>query len=78
MQRELEISVSRSWIFAGGSAIAVVALVVGLWVGISLGSPGQTSVVAASFDSASIATSHTPADGLGKIKGAACSSVTLE
>ena len=80
MQTQLKVSVSRSWIFAGGSTIAVIALVVGLWIGIGLGSPGQTSVVAASFDSASHASSEmaTEGYGLGKVKGAACSSVVLD
>ena len=78
MQRELKVSVSRSWFLAGGSMVAVIALVVGLWVGISLGSPGQTRVVAASFDSASLASSHTATDGLGQVKGAACEAGTYD
>ena len=78
MQNELKVTFSRSWLLAGGSVVAVVAIVVGLWVGINLGSPGQTSVAAASFDSASVASSHTATDGLGKVKGVACSSYALE
>ena len=78
MQRELQVSVSRSWLFAGGSAVAVIALVVGLWVGINLGSPGQTNVVAASFDSTSLASSHMVGDESVKVIGAACSSKGLE
>ena len=54
MNRELAITVSRSWLLGVGSMIAVVALVVGLWAGISLGSPGQTGVVAASYDTGSM------------------------
>ena len=73
MNRELAITVSRSWLLGVGSMVAVVALVVGLWAGISLGSPGQTSLVAASYDSGSLASSHTATDGFGKVKGAACS-----
>ncbi|PKB64178.1 MAG: hypothetical protein BZY80_03515 [SAR202 cluster bacterium Io17-Chloro-G2] len=78
MQRELIVSVSRSWLLGGGSVLAVVALVVGLWVGISLGSGAQTSVVAASFDSGSIASDHTAVEGLGKVKGAACDASTYD
>lgn len=54
MNRELAVTVSRSWLLGVGSTIAVLALVVGLWAGISLGSPGQTSVVAASYASESL------------------------
>jgi len=78
MHRELKVTVTRSWILGGGSAVAVAALAVGLWVGIGLGSPGQTSVAAASYDSGSLASSHTATDGFGKVKGAACSSYGLE
>ncbi len=51
MNRGLAVTVSRSWLLGIGSTIAVVALVAGLWAGISLGSPGPASVVAASYDS---------------------------
>ncbi len=54
MNRELAVTVSRSWLLGVGSMVAVVALVVGLWAGISLGSPGQASVVAASYDTGSL------------------------
>ena len=78
MQRELKVTVSRSWLWGGGSAVAVIALVVGLWVGIGLGSPGPASVVAASYDSGSLASSYSQTDGIGKVKGAACASSDSE
>ena len=56
-----------------GSVVAVLALVVGIWVGINLGSSGPASVVAASYDTGIQASSHPTADGFGKVKGAACS-----
>ncbi len=78
MQNELKVTFSRSWLLAGGSVVAVVALVVGLWIGINLGSPGQTSIAAASFDSGSLASSQTSTDGFGKVTGKACSSFDYE
>ena len=75
MQREFKLTVPRSWFLASVSTVAVVALVVGLWVGMNLSSPGQTSVVAASYDSGSLASTHSAADGYVKAGGAACSGI---
>ena len=73
MQRELKVTVPRSWFLASVATVALAALIVGLWVGINLGSAGQTSVVAASFDTGSLDISHSAPDAFGIVKGAACS-----
>lgn len=78
MQRELTVTVPRSWFLASVSTVALAILIVGLWVGINFGAAGQTTVVSASFDTETLTSSQSTPDGYGIVKGAACSGTLID